>query len=63
LKDKKPLDKKCDCWVCQKYSRSYICHLLKAKEITPLRMLTFHNLYFFNKYVEQIREKIKAGKI
>ena len=63
LKDKKPLDPKCDCYVCQNYNRSYIAHLLKAGEITAMRLLTFHNLYFFNTFVEKIREKIKSGKI
>lgn len=63
LKDNSPLDRKCKCFVCQNYKRSYICHLLKAKEITALRLLTFHNLHFFNTYVERIREKIKKGKI
>ncbi|MBI4993938.1 tRNA guanosine(34) transglycosylase Tgt [Candidatus Wolfebacteria bacterium] len=63
LKDRKPLDKKCDCEVCQNYTRSYICHLLKAKEITALRLLTSHNLYFFNSFVEKIRDEIKKGKI
>jgi len=63
LKDKNPLDKKCDCFVCQNYTRSYISHLLRAKEITALKLLTFHNLYFFNSYVEKIREGIKRGKI
>lgn len=59
---KKPLDKKCSCEVCQNYTRSYICHLLKAKEITAMRLLTFHNLYFFNSFVEKIREEIKRRK-
>jgi len=63
LKDKSPLDKKCSCFVCQNYKKNYICHLLRAEEITPLRMLTFHNLYFFNSFVEKIRKKIKEGKI
>lgn len=63
LKDKNSLDKKCDCQVCQNYRRNYICHLLRAGEITGLRLLTFHNLYFFNDFVEKIREKIKNGKI
>jgi len=63
LKDKTPLDKKCDCFVCQNYRRNYICHLLRAKEITALKLLTFHNLYFFNDFVEKIRQKIKKGKI
>jgi queuine tRNA-ribosyltransferase/7-cyano-7-deazaguanine tRNA-ribosyltransferase len=63
LKDQKPIDKKCDCAVCKSHSRSYIHHLLKAKEITPLRLLSFHNLYFFNSLIEKIREDIKNGKI
>lgn len=63
LKDKKPLDPKCECMVCQNYRRNYICHLVKAGEITAMRLLTFHNLYFFNTYVEKIRAKIKSGKI
>lgn len=62
LKDKRPLDKSCSCKVCQTYTRSYISHLFKAKEITALSLLTFHNLYFFNAFIEKIREKIKAGK-
>ncbi len=63
LKDRKPLDPKCDCQTCQNYTRSYICHLIKAREITGLRLITFHNLYFFNQYVAGIREKIRQGKI
>lgn len=63
LKDKNPLDKNCSCQVCQAYKRNYIAHLIKAKEMTALRLLTFHNLYFFNNFVENLREKIKEGKI
>ena len=63
LKDKKPLDSKCGCSVCQNYKRNYICHLIKAGEITAMRLLTFHNLYFFNTFVEKIREKIKNNQI
>jgi queuine tRNA-ribosyltransferase/7-cyano-7-deazaguanine tRNA-ribosyltransferase len=62
-KDKKPLDSKCSCAVCQKYSRGYIHHLLRAKEITGMSLLTFHNLYFFNSFVERIRKDIKSGRI
>jgi queuine tRNA-ribosyltransferase/7-cyano-7-deazaguanine tRNA-ribosyltransferase len=63
LKDKKPPDLKCDCFVCQNYRRNYVAHLFKAGEITAMRLLTFHNLYFFNTFVEKIKEKIKTGKI
>ena len=61
LKDKNPLDKKCFCYVCQNYKRNYIAHLFQAKEITAFKLLTFHNLYFFNSFVEKIRNKIKNG--
>lgn len=63
LKEKNPLDKKCQCFVCQNYRRNYISHLFRANEITAMKLLTFHNLYFFNTFVERIREKIKKGKI
>lgn len=63
LKDRTPLDKKCQCFVCQNYKRDYITHLFRAKEITALKLLTFHNLYFFNNFVEKIRKKIKNGKL
>ena len=61
-KDKSPLDKKCDCFVCQNYKRNYLSHLFRAKEIAASSLLTFHNLYFFNTFIEKIRERIKAGK-
>ena len=63
LKDKKPLDSRCACFVCKNYKRNYISHLFRAKEITALKLLTFHNLFFFNSFVENIRKKIKQGKI
>ncbi|MGE5042266.1 MAG: tRNA guanosine(34) transglycosylase Tgt [Candidatus Levyibacteriota bacterium] len=63
LKDKEPIDKKCPCFVCQIYKRSYITHMLKAKEITPLTLLSFHNLYFFHSYIEKVRQEILDGKI
>ncbi len=63
LKEKEPLDKNCSCLVCQNYKRNYISHLIRAREITGSRLLTFHNLYFFNTFVEKVREKIKKGKI
>ena len=63
LKDQNPLDKKCDCYVCQNYKRNYLSHLFRAKEITALKLVSFHNVYFFNTFVENIREKIKNGKL
>ncbi len=63
MNDRRPLDPKCKCEVCQSYTRSYIAHLFKAKEITALRHLTYHNIYFFNNFVAKIREEIKKGKV
>ena len=63
LKDFRPLDPDCACEVCGKYTRSYICHLMKAKEIAPLTLLSFHNLYYFNSYVAKLREDIRKGKL
>lgn len=63
LKKNEPLDKGCVCNVCLNYKKSYICHLLRSREITAMRLLTFHNLYYFNGFVEKIREDIKNGKI
>ena len=59
---RKLLDKNCSCFVCQNYYRDYISHLYRAKEITALKLLTFHNLYFFNSFVEKIRKEIKNNK-
>ncbi|PJE64351.1 MAG: tRNA guanosine(34) transglycosylase Tgt [Candidatus Ryanbacteria bacterium CG10_big_fil_rev_8_21_14_0_10_43_42] len=61
--DKKPLDETCGCMVCGVYSRAYITHMLRAHEITPLRLLTIHNLFFFHAKVARIREDIKEGRI
>lgn len=61
LEDNSPLDKKCPCNTCINYKRDYITHLFRAAEITGLRLLTFHNLHFFNSYVEKIRTDIKKG--
>lgn len=63
LKDQKPLDSKCGCEVCGSYRRGYISHLIRAKEITGLSLLTFHNLYFFNSLVENYRKMIKREKL
>jgi tRNA-guanine transglycosylase len=63
LTDKSLLDEKCKCTTCTTYTKAYITHLLRAEEITALRLLTMHNLYYFNTYVEKLREEIKSGKI
>jgi len=59
---KEPLDKKCKCFVCKKYSRAYIRHLLVRGEPTGMRLATFHNLYYLQDLMRQSREAIKRGK-
>ncbi len=64
LADRAPLDRKCSCSVCAAgYTRSYICHLFRAKEVTALSLLTFHNLHFFNGLVDGVRRRLKRGLI
>jgi len=60
--DSRPLDEKCQCPTCRNYSRAYIRHLLKAKEMLGLRLLVTHNLYFYNKMMEEIREAIEQKR-
>ena len=63
LTDKSLLDEKCLCSTCTIYTKGYITHLLRAREITALRLLSMHNLFYFNTYVEKLREDIKSGKM
>lgn len=57
-RDMRPIDEECGCPVCQKYSRAYIRHLFKAKEILAMRLAVMHNLYFYNELMEKIRKAI-----
>lgn len=59
--DDRPLDEQCDCPVCQRYSRAYIRHLFKAKEMLAMRLCVIHNLYFYNRLMERIREHLDNG--
>lgn len=60
--DARPIEEGCNCPACQKYSRAYIRHLLKAKEMLGLRLLVMHNLYFYNTMMEEIREAIEQDR-
>lgn len=60
--DSKPIDEDCQCPTCRNYTRSYIRHLFKAKEILALRLCVLHNLYFYNKLMEDIRSAIDEGR-
>lgn len=59
--DDAPIDETCGCPVCRHYSRAYIRHLLKAKEMLGLRLMVTHNLYFYNTLMEEIRDAIEKG--
>ncbi len=59
--DDRPIAEDCGCPVCRTYSRAYIRHLLKAKEMLGLRFMVIHNLYFYNNLMKEIREAIEAG--
>ena len=59
--DDSPIDKQCKCPVCQKYSRGYIRHLMKANEMLGMRLAVMHNLYFYNSLMTEIRSNIENG--
>ena len=60
-KDMRPLEEGCMCPACRRYSRAYIRHLLKAKEMLGMRLVVLHNLYFYNTMMEEIRDALDAG--
>ena len=61
-RDMTPIDEECDCPVCRQYSKAYIRHLLKAKEMLSQRLLVMHNLWFYNKLMEDIRNALDKGQ-
>ncbi len=60
--DDRPIEEGCQCPACRTYSRAYIRHLLKAKEMLGMRLCVLHNLYFYNTMMEEIREAIEQGR-
>lgn len=60
--DTRPIEENCACPACKHYSRAYIRHLLKAKEMLGLRLLVTHNLYFYNNMMEEIRNAIEENR-
>ena len=60
--DEDPIEEGCQCPACRRYSRAYIRHLLKAKEMLGMRLCVLHNLYFYNTMMEEIRDAIDEGR-
>ena len=60
--DARPIEEGCQCPACRSYSRAYIRHLLKAKEMLGMRLCVLHNLYFYNKMMEEIRDAIEEHR-
>lgn len=61
LRDELPIDPECDCPVCKRYSKAYVRHLFKANEMLAMRFAVTHNLYFYNKLTERIRQSLDDG--
>ena len=59
--DDRPIEEGCGCPACKRYSRAYIRHLLKAKEMLGMRLCVLHNLYFYNTMMEEIRRALEQG--
>ena len=59
--DERPIDEGCQCPACKHYTRSYIRHLFKAKEMLAMRLAVLHNLYFYNNMMQEIRDNLDNG--
>ena len=59
--DDTPIDAECNCPTCQKFSRAYLHHLFKAKEMLAMRLAVTHNLYFYNNLMKRIRDELDNG--
>jgi len=62
ITDDRPIDENCDCPACRNHSRAYIRHLLVADEMLGMRLAVMHNLYFYNKLMEDIRKALDEGR-
>jgi queuine tRNA-ribosyltransferase len=61
MKDTRPLDPACGCYTCRNYSRAYLKHLDTCGEMLGARLMTIHNLYFYQSVMRAMREAIGAG--
>lgn len=60
--DSRPIEEDCNCPTCRNYSRAYVRHLLKAKEMLGMRLCVLHNLYFYNIMMDEVRQAIEQGR-
>ena len=61
-RDDRPIEEGCQCPCCKNFSRAYVHHLFKAKEMLGMRLLVLHNLYFYNHLMEEIRDALDKGE-
>ena len=61
--DTRPLDEKCGCYTCQNFSRAYLHHLDKCKEILASQLNTIHNLHFYQQLMSGLRDAIEQGRL
>ena len=61
--DHSPLDNECECHTCQNYSKAYLHHLLREKELLGMHLLSLHNICFMINFMKRIREEIEQGNI
>ncbi len=61
VRDERPIDPACGCWVCARYSRAYLHHLYNVKEMLASRLNTIHNLWYFSDFMRRMREAIAGG--
>lgn len=59
--DDTPIDPDCTCPTCRRYSKAYIRHLFKAREMLAMRLSVLHNLYFYNELMQKIRDALDGG--
>ena len=63
ISDTSPIEKSCKCFTCKNYSRSYIRHLDKCNDILAARLMTIHNVYFYQEFMKKIRSAIVERKL
>ncbi len=62
MRDESPIDRNCDCPACRNYTKAYIRHLLKAKEMLGMRLCVIHNIHFYNQMMQDIRDALDEGR-